>query len=65
MVVWGIVAGVYGLVLAAAAISLPIPRRHVAAAVCGAYSLIAFGAGTLTSWFWIQLLVPGALLLCG
>ena len=65
MAAWGVVAGVYGLVLAAAAIGLPIARRHVAAAACLAYSLSAFGAGTLVSWFWIQLVVPGALLLGG
>jgi hypothetical protein len=63
--VWGVVAGLYGLVLMIAAISLPIARRHVAAAAGLAYSLIAFGAGTLISWFWIQLVVPGALLLGG
>ena len=55
----------YGLVLAAAAVSLPIARRHVAATACLAYSFMAFGAGTLVSWFWIQLLVPGGLLLGG
>ena len=65
MSVWGAVAGVYGLVLAAAAISLPIARRPIAAVACLGYALIAFGAGTLVSWFWIQLLVPGALLLGG
>jgi membrane-associated phospholipid phosphatase len=62
---WGVVAGVYGLVLATAAFCLPIARRHVAAAACVAYSLVALGSGTLVSSFWIQLLVPGALLLGG
>jgi hypothetical protein len=65
MAVWGGVAGVYGLVLAAAAISLPVARRPTAVVACLAYALIAFGTGTLVSWFWIQLLVPGALLLGG
>lgn len=65
MAAWGVVAGVYGLVLAAAALSQPIARRPVGLVACLAYSLMAFGAGTLVSWFWVQLIVPGALLLSG
>lgn len=30
-----------------------------------AYALVAIGAGTLTDLFWVNLLVPGGLLLCG
>lgn len=62
---WGIVAGVYGLTLAAAALAQPISRRPVALMASVAYALVAFGCGTLVSWFWIQLLVPGGLLLGG
>ena len=62
---WGIVAGVYGLALTAAALVHPIRRRAVALVACLSYALIAVGAGTLVSWLWVQLLVPGALLLGG
>jgi PAP2 superfamily protein len=62
---WGIVAGVYGLALAISALVQPIHRRVVALVACIAYALIAVGAGTLVSWLWVQLLVPGALLLGG
>ena len=65
MAAWGVIAGGYGLVLAAAALALPIARRPITAVAALAYALFAFGAGTLVSWFWIQLLVPGALLLAG
>lgn len=65
MTVWAMVAGVYGAVLAVAALTMPIARRHVAAAACAAYALVAFGAGTVVSSFWVQLVVPGALLLGG
>jgi hypothetical protein len=62
---WGIVAGVYGLALTLAALVQPIRRRAVALVACLAYALIAVGAGTLVSWLWVQLFVPGALLLGG
>ena len=62
---WGIVAGVYGLALAISALAQPIHRRAIALVACIAYALIAVGAGTLVSWLWVQLLVPGALLLGG
>ncbi len=65
MAIWGIVAGLYGLVLAAAALSQPIARRPLAATASVAYALAALATGSLVSWFWIQLLVPGALLLGG
>lgn len=65
MAIWGIVAGLYGLVLAAAALALPIARRPLAATASLAYALVALAAGSLESWFWIQLLIPGALLLGG
>jgi hypothetical protein len=62
---WGIAAGVYGLVLAIAALTHPIRRRPVACVAAVAYALVSFGAATLTSLFWVNLLVPGGLLLVG
>jgi membrane-associated phospholipid phosphatase len=56
---------VYGLALAISALVQPVHRRAVALVACIAYALIAVGAGTLVSWLWVQLLVPGALLLGG
>jgi hypothetical protein len=41
-----------------------VPRRAVAIVGSGAYACVAFGTATLLS-FWVQLLVPGALLLAG
>ncbi len=65
MALWAVTAGVYGAVLTVAALAMPIARRPIAAAVCAAYALVAVGAGTLRSWFWVQLVVPGLLLLVG
>jgi hypothetical protein len=62
---WAIAAAIYGLVLAVAAVTHPIRRRSIAFAAALAYSLVALGAGTLISAFWVQLLVPGGLLLLG
>jgi hypothetical protein len=56
---------VYGVVLAIAAGFLPIERRAVAIAASLAYSLVALATGTLVSSFWVQLVVPGGLLLGG
>jgi hypothetical protein len=63
--VWGVVTCTYGLVLAVAALTLPIRRRYLAVTLATAYALVGFGTGTLVSSFWVQLLVPGALLLGG
>jgi hypothetical protein len=62
---WGVAAGLYGVVLAFAALTQPIRRRNVAFAASLAYALAAIGAGTLVENFWINLFVPGALLLIG
>ena len=64
MAFWGVVAGIYGLTLTAAALILPIARRSVALVACLSYALLAFGIATIDS-FWIQLIVPGGLLLVG
>jgi membrane-associated phospholipid phosphatase len=65
MTVWGWVAGSYGLFLAVTAVFLPhVSRRAVAISASSAYACVGFGAGTLDN-FWVQLLVPGALLLAG
>jgi membrane-associated phospholipid phosphatase len=65
MALWGYIAGGYGVVLTLTASCLPrVPRRAVAIVGSAAYACVAFGAGTLAN-FWIQLLVPGALLLAG
>jgi hypothetical protein len=65
MALWAWIAAGYGvfLMITAACVS-GIARRPVVLAACGAYALVALGAGTLDS-FWIQLLVPAALLLGG
>jgi hypothetical protein len=63
--IWGLAAGLYGLVLAGAAVSRPIKRRHVAVAASAAYALVGLGLGTLAGSFWINLLAPGGLLLTG
>ncbi len=65
MALWGVVAGIYGLTLTAAALTLPIGRRPIVVVACLSYALVAVGAGTMTSSFWVQLIVPGALLLVG
>lgn len=65
MALWGIAAAAYGLVMAVAAVTQPIARRPVAVAASLAYALVAAGAATLTASLWINLVVPGALLLGG
>jgi hypothetical protein len=65
MTAWGVVTCAYGLVLAVAALTLPIRRRYLAATLAMAYALVGCGTGTMVTSFWIQLLVPGALLLAG
>lgn len=62
---WGYIAGGYGAVLALTAMVLPkVARRPVAIVGSAAYALIAVGTATLPN-FWIQLVVPGGLLLGG
>lgn len=63
--VWGIVAAGYGLVLGFAAVTQPIRHRTLALMAALAYALIAVGSGTLASSLWVNLIVPGALLLTG
>jgi hypothetical protein len=66
MAPWGWIAATYGGFLLLAAIGLRgVGRRAVVAAAAAAYALIALGAGTLRGNFWIELLVPGGLLLGG
>jgi len=66
MAPWGWIAGGYGVFLALTALGLTgIAKRPLAVAACSAYALLAFGAATLVSSFWVQLIVPGALLLVG
>ena len=65
MTIWGIAGGIYGLVLAIAALTQPIQRRPVALVASLAYTLVSVAAGTLIEDFWVNLLVPGALLLGG
>jgi hypothetical protein len=62
---WGLAGAAYGLVLAFAALTQPIRRRHLAFVASLAFSLASFAAGSLTDAFWVNLLVPGALLLGG
>lgn len=65
MTIWALAGAAYGLVLAFAALTQPIRRRHVALAAALAFTLAALAAGTLADSFWINLLVPGGLLLAG
>jgi hypothetical protein len=65
MSIWATVAAAYGIVLAFAALTMPIRRRAVAAAASGAYALAAIGAGTLPRSLWIELFAPAVLLLSG
>jgi PAP2 superfamily len=58
-------AAAYGLVMAVAAVTQPIARRPVAVAAALAYALVAAGLATLSGSLWIDLVVPGALLLTG
>jgi hypothetical protein len=62
---WALVAVVYGLVLTAAALILPIRKRLLTASACLAYVLLAAGAGTVPSSLWLTLTIPAALLLGG
>ena len=62
---WAVVAAAYGLALTLAALIQPIARRPIAAVASLSYALVALGAGSLVSSFWVQLFVPGALLLVG
>jgi hypothetical protein len=63
--IWGVAGGAYGLVLAFAALTQPIRRRHLAFAASCAYALAALGAGTFPAGLWFTLLAPGVLLLTG
>ena len=65
MPVWAAVAAAYGVVLAIAALAMPVRRRAVAAVACAAYGALALGAGTLPRSLWLELLVPAVLLLSG
>jgi membrane-associated phospholipid phosphatase len=62
---WGSIAAVYGLVLLAAALTMPIKRRAVAATACGAFALAGYGLGTLGTYIAVQFMAPGVLLLVG
>jgi hypothetical protein len=65
MALWGWVAGAYGAFLALTAIApTSVSRRAVLFTACLAYSGAAIAAASLPH-FWIQLLVPAALLLTG
>jgi membrane-associated phospholipid phosphatase len=65
MALWGYIAGGYGVFLTLVAVSLPTVRRRAVAAVGSvAYACVAFGAATVPN-FWVQLIVPGGLLLGG
>jgi hypothetical protein len=62
---WAVAAAAYGLILVGAASTQPIARRAVALAAATAYSLVALGSGTFADSLWVNLLVPGGLLLTG
>jgi hypothetical protein len=62
---WAVVSAAYGIVLAVAALAQPVSRKPLVLSVTIAYALVALGAGTLPTIFWVQLLAPAALLLMG
>lgn len=63
---WGWVAVAYGMVLAAAALTVPrVRRRGPLAAACAAYAGGAAAAGAFPHELWMQIVGPGALLLTG
>jgi hypothetical protein len=63
--IWGVAGAAYGLVLAIAALTQPIRRRPIALAASLAFAFVSVAAGTLTDAYWVNLLLPGALLLGG
>ncbi|HUE87691.1 MAG TPA: hypothetical protein VMO26_16580 [Vicinamibacterales bacterium] len=65
MTIWGLAGAAYGVVLALAALTQPIRRRHRAFAASGAYALASLAAGSLGDDFFVNLFVPGGLLLSG
>ncbi len=66
MAPWAWIAAGYGVLLAVAALSLRgVARRPVVVVAALAYALVALGAGTLAASLWVQLLVPGGLVLAG
>jgi PAP2 superfamily protein len=56
---------VFGLLMVVGALTRPVRRRQVACAAALAYTLVALGAGTLKTSFWVNVCAPGALLLMG
>ena len=62
---WAWAAAGYGAVMCLAALTQPVRRRSVAFAASAAYTAVSLGAGSVASLFWVNLLVPGALLLAG
>jgi hypothetical protein len=70
MATWGWVGAIYGLVLAITAYRLreadqPIDDAEVAFKACLGYAVASLVTGYFSNWFWIQLIVPGLLLLAG
>jgi hypothetical protein len=62
---WSLAAAAYGGVLTAAALAIPVGRRPVVLAASAAYVLVALATGTLAGWLWVDLAVPGILLVTG
>ena len=62
---WAISGSVYGAVLLVAALTMPIARRALVAALCLAYAIGALGAGALPQLPLVALFAPAVLLLTG
>jgi membrane-associated phospholipid phosphatase len=62
---WGLAAGVYGLVMAFAALTQRSARRHLIFVAALAYALVSIGAATMVGSWWVNLFAPGGLLLSG
>jgi hypothetical protein len=65
MPAWAISGAVYGAILLVAALTMPIARRALVAALCLAYAVLALGAGALPPVPLVVVFAPAVLLLTG
>jgi hypothetical protein len=65
MPAWAISGALYGVVLLVAALTMPIGRRALVAALCAGYAMTALGAGALPQVPLVAVFAPAVLLLSG